>query len=572
LAERIGGGAMGEVWRADDGVLERQVAIKILRPDLLDDDTFAARFRREAQVLATLSHPNIVNVHDYGESDSEGEAEGEGEGESGDRLAYIVMELIDGRSLDEIRRESGPMPAEQALGIIAQALDGLHAAHQREIVHRDIKPANLMLRGDGRVTVTDFGIARAAGAGTTLTDTHAVIGTALYMAPEHAEGHAIPASDLYSIGVVCYQLLTGEPPFTGGSPVEVLFKHVREPAPALPDTFPEPVRAFVAAALAKRPEHRHADAAAMADAARRAAAGLPAATPTPAPAPPPSQPPGKDTGRKRRRLPVILALPFVIVVSSVTVLYNYVGPSPGQPETEMPDAAGPSESASAQSESPQSSSSPSATASESDTDPAQSPSEADDGEEQAGSGSDGGEGQSAGQAGDGSAGGGGSGGGGSGDDPANPAPAPDPDPGGPPEGCGGDRWGAITNVGNGLSVGVSGDTLENGTEVIMGGNTVYGWVRSADSYDYFNACNLSSPSLATTFSGGDYYGGDVVLASGYGGYGATDEWQLESAGSGVYYIKDYVASNCLTSNGEGEQLTVTTCTPGNESQLWRIPR
>jgi serine/threonine protein kinase len=262
LAEPIGGGSMGAVWRADDSVLKRRVAVKILLPELLRDTVFATRFRNEAEVLATLSHPNVVNVHDYGESESD----------PGERVAYIVMELIDGRPLEEeVDTESGTMPADRALGLIAQALDGLHVTHQRQIVHRDVKPSNLMLRADGRVTVTDFGIARTP-ASPKLTASHTVIGTALYMAPEHADGRgAVPASDLYSIGVVCYELLTGETPFTGGSAIEVLNKHINEPAPELPDGFPEPVRAFVAKALAKRPEDRHADAAVMAEAARAAA-------------------------------------------------------------------------------------------------------------------------------------------------------------------------------------------------------------------------------------------------------------------------------------------------------------
>lgn len=196
---------MGAVWRADDEVLARQVAVKILHPALFEDGTFATRFRREARLLAALNHPGIVDVHDYGES---------GEG-TDDRIAYIVMELVDGQPLHEALAESGPMPAERALGLLAEALDALHAAHRRDIVHRDIKPSNLMLGADGRVTVTDFGIARAL-ASTKITASHSVLGTALYMAPEQAEGAATtPACDLYAIGVVCYELLTGETPFTG---------------------------------------------------------------------------------------------------------------------------------------------------------------------------------------------------------------------------------------------------------------------------------------------------------------------------------------------------------------------
>ncbi|MGF1427594.1 protein kinase domain-containing protein, partial [Kitasatospora sp. LaBMicrA B282] len=270
LAERLGGGAMGEVWRAEDEVLERAVAVKILLPALLEDRTFMERFRREAKLLASLSHPGIVEVHDYGE----------GEADPDTRLAYIVMELITGRPLDEALAESGPLPVERGLDILAQALDALHTAHRRGVVHRDIKPSNLMLRDDGRVVVTDFGIARAM-AGTKLTSSQAVLGTALYVAPERAEGKAsVPASDLYSIGVLCYEMLVGEPPFTGETALEIVLKHVREPAPELPERFAEPVRALLAKALAKLPEERFGDAAEMAAAARAAAEGKPAPAPS----------------------------------------------------------------------------------------------------------------------------------------------------------------------------------------------------------------------------------------------------------------------------------------------------
>ncbi|MFE9426599.1 protein kinase [Kitasatospora sp. NPDC006697] len=270
LVERIGGGAMGEVWQAEDQVLERRVAVKIVLPALLDDADFAARFRREALILASLSHPSIVDIHDYGEDEEQ----------PTERLAYIVMELVEGRPLDAVQRERGKLPAAEALDLVAQALDALQVAHERGIVHRDLKPSNLMVTDGGLVKVTDFGIARAL-AGTKITTSHSVFGTALYMAPEQAEGRGIvPASDLYSIGVVAYELLTGELPFTGEAVLEIVLKHVREPAPALPAEFAEPVRAFVARALAKQPEQRYPDAAAMAAVARRAAQGIAEAEPT----------------------------------------------------------------------------------------------------------------------------------------------------------------------------------------------------------------------------------------------------------------------------------------------------
>ncbi|MFJ2188219.1 protein kinase [Kitasatospora sp. NPDC087861] len=295
LVERIGGGGMGTVWRADDAVLARSVAVKILHSALFEDDTFIQRFRREAQLVAAIDHPAVVDVHDYGESGGSGDA-GEGDasdkggeagGDDGERCAYIVMELVDGRPLDRVLAAEGPMPPERALDLVAAALDGLHAAHRREIVHRDLKPSNLMVRSDGRMVITDFGIARAI-ASTKITASHAIVGTALYMAPEQAEGAGTgPASDLYSIGVVCYELLTGTPPFVGEGVLEVALKHVRQPVPELPGTFPAAVRELVAKALAKKPEDRYADAAEMAAAARAAigsagAAGVAGAAGTPA--------------------------------------------------------------------------------------------------------------------------------------------------------------------------------------------------------------------------------------------------------------------------------------------------
>ncbi|TXS74121.1 serine/threonine-protein kinase [Streptomyces sp. sk2.1] len=268
LVGRLGGGAMGEVWRAEDQVLRRQVAVKFLRPSGLDDNSFLPRFRKEAKVLATIRHPGVVGVHDYGEQMFPGNGDGHG---TATRAAYIVMELVEGKTLEELREEHGLLPPARVLDLAAQALDALHTVHRLGIVHRDIKPSNLMLREDGRVTVTDFGIARTE-TGTRLTDPHGIIGTPRYMAPEQARGlPVIPASDLYAIGAVCYELITGTPMFRGASPVEVALKHIEEPVPALPDDVPEAVRAFLSQALAKDPEDRYVNAAVMAAAARRAA-------------------------------------------------------------------------------------------------------------------------------------------------------------------------------------------------------------------------------------------------------------------------------------------------------------
>ncbi|MFF2519352.1 serine/threonine-protein kinase [Streptomyces sp. NPDC058086] len=321
LAERIGGGAMGDVWRADDTVLERRVAVKILRPELLDDARFAKRFRREALILASLDHPGIVDVHDYGEN-----ALGDGS-----RVAYIVMELVEGRPLDEFLKESGPLPPEQALATTAEALEALHAAHRRQVVHRDIKPSNLLICADGRVKVTDFGLARDL-ATSKITPEHAVVGTALYIAPEQVEGHGTtPASDLYSMGVVCYKMLTGKLPFDGERAIEILVKHVQQPVPALPADFPQPVRDFVATALAKKPEDRFPDAATMAAAARTAApAAASSAVAGGAVVSPESggaaevmvapQQGRSGSGRRRILIPLLVACVVTVVVGGVVLI------------------------------------------------------------------------------------------------------------------------------------------------------------------------------------------------------------------------------------------------------------
>ncbi|MET9918389.1 protein kinase [Streptomyces sp. NPDC006435] len=266
LVGRLGGGAMGEVWCAEDQVLRRQVAVKFLRPSGLEDNSFLPRFRKEAKILASIRHPGVVGVHDYGEQMFPGNGGG-----TATHVAYIVMELVEGKTLEELREEHGLLPSARVLDLAAQALDALHTVHRLGIVHRDIKPSNLMLREDGRVTVTDFGIARTE-TGTRLTDPHGIIGTPRFMSPEQARGlPVLPASDLYSIGAVCYELITGTPMFSGASPVEVALKHIEEPVPALPGDVPEATRAFLSKALAKDPEDRYVNAAVMAAAARRAA-------------------------------------------------------------------------------------------------------------------------------------------------------------------------------------------------------------------------------------------------------------------------------------------------------------
>ncbi|MFZ3468804.1 protein kinase domain-containing protein [Streptomyces sp. 4.24] len=599
LAERIGGGGMGEVWRADDGVLRRQVAVKVLLPALLDDIGFAARFRREAMVLASLSHPGIVDVHDYGESRIE----------SGEMVAYIVMELVEGRPLNEVRAQSGPLPAEQVLDIAGQALDALHAAHLQGVTHRDIKPSNLMLGEDGRVTVTDFGIARSSAASIGITDSHAVLGTALYMAPEQAEGlGAVAASDLYSTGVVCYELLTGEPPFTGESVIEIALKHIREPVPALPEEFPAPVRAFVARALAKQPQERYADASVMAAAARRAAAGRPLgeldapAGPTvprpdgaalPAVAVAPTAADGSRWNRLNRLkwlgVPAGIAVPLAVTVTlTVTVAVTVLYIDPRGRQSEAPTAGRePSASVSAPvsgsgSQSP--GASPSAAPGEVTPGASAPPPGGDPGGQGAGGAAPPAAPNPAQGAGGAGAGGrtstgpgaGGAGAGGAGTPGGSSTPGGSGNGGGgsanggstPPQGCGGASWGAITNVGNSLKIGLATSSPQGGAKVVMGGTTTFGWVHEEGNYDSIMACSSSGAAMSRALT----QFGDTVRVELAGQFSGDVWWNLEKAPtSGAYFIKDIsFQGGCLTSNGAGAQLTVVTCDSG-KAQQWRMP-
>ena len=257
LGEILGFGGMSEVHLARDLRLHRDVAVKVLRADLARDPSFYLRFRREAQNAAALNHPAIVAVYDTGEAATP----------SGP-LPYIVMEYVDGVTLRDIVHNDGPMPPRRALEVIADACQALNFSHQHGIVHRDVKPANIMISNTGAVKVMDFGIARAlADGGNSVTQTAAVIGTAQYLSPEQARGEQVDArSDVYSLGCVLYEILTGEPPFVGDSPVAVAYQHVREdpvpPSHKRPGLSAE-LDAVVLKALAKNPDNRYQTAAEM---------------------------------------------------------------------------------------------------------------------------------------------------------------------------------------------------------------------------------------------------------------------------------------------------------------------
>lgn len=257
LGEILGFGGMSEVHIARDTRLHRDVAVKVLRADLARDPSFYLRFRREAQNAAALNHPAIVAVYDTGEAET-----------PNGPLPYIVMEYVDGVTLRDIIHNDGPVPPQRAIEIIADACQALNFSHQHGIVHRDIKPANIMISKNNAVKVMDFGIARAiADSGNRVTQTAAVIGTAQYLSPEQASGQNVDArSDVYSLGCVLYELLTGEPPFVGDSPVAVAYQHVREdpdpPSHRHAGISPE-LDAVVLKALAKNPDNRYQTAADM---------------------------------------------------------------------------------------------------------------------------------------------------------------------------------------------------------------------------------------------------------------------------------------------------------------------
>ena len=258
LDRRIAIGGMGEVWAATDTVLGRQVAVKILRDEFVDSPVALARFRAEARHTAALTHHGIAGVFDYGEDDCDGK-----------HVAFLVMELVHGRPLSKVIAESGPLPTATALSYLAQAADALQVAHDAGVVHRDVKPGNVLVLDDGTIKLTDFGIARAAGSAA-LTEAGQVVGTASYIAPEQAMGaEATATSDVYSLGVVGYEMLAGHPPFTADNALALSMAHVNQSPPPLPDSVPADVRGAITTAMSKSPADRPADAAAFAAELRR---------------------------------------------------------------------------------------------------------------------------------------------------------------------------------------------------------------------------------------------------------------------------------------------------------------
>ncbi|MER7892244.1 protein kinase [Micromonospora sp. NPDC094482] len=258
LTGRIAGGGMGDVWRAVDETLKRPVAVKMLHPRLVSDVGFSERFRREARAMASLRHPGIAEIYDYGETS----------GPEAPRLAYIVMELVQGQPLSQRIAEAGRLDTAETMSVAAQTARALQAAHDVGMVHRDVKPSNLIIEPDGHVVLVDFGVAVLPEAAS-LTGANQVVGTALYMAPEQvSRNETTPAIDIYALGAVVYQCLTGRPPYQGDNPLAVALRHLEDDPPPLPDDVPAEARDLVATAMAKEPTDRYPTAAAMAAAAQ----------------------------------------------------------------------------------------------------------------------------------------------------------------------------------------------------------------------------------------------------------------------------------------------------------------
>jgi eukaryotic-like serine/threonine-protein kinase len=326
IEEIVGSGGMSSVYRARDTVLERAVALKVLHEHFSSDPEYVERFRREARAIARLNHPNIVTVIDRGEFEGR---------------QFIVFEHVAGENLKEVVAREGPLPVPQALVLTQQIARGLAFAHEHGVVHRDVKPQNVLLDESGRPKVTDFGIARSLDPGEALTETGTVLGTSDYIAPEQASGHPVDTrSDQYSLGVLLYELLTGEVPYTGEGVMAVAMRHLRDPVPSVrakQPAVPARVDEIVARAMAKNPEDRFPSVAAMMAAIEaclaeeagepEGATGIVPRVDVGPPRPVAGRPRPRRRSRRRRLLPLLLAL--LVVAAGAAVLAVLVAGTDG---------------------------------------------------------------------------------------------------------------------------------------------------------------------------------------------------------------------------------------------------
>ncbi|WP_445167847.1 protein kinase domain-containing protein [Mycolicibacterium sp. Dal123E01] len=263
LQRLIATGGMGQVWEAVDSRLGRRVAVKVLKQEFTSDPEFVERFRAEARTVAMLNHPGIAAVHDYGETEMDGEG----------RTAYLVMELVNGEPLNSVIKRTGRLSLRHALDMLEQTGRALQVAHAAGLVHRDVKPGNILITPSGQVKLTDFGIAKAVDAAP-VTQTGMVMGTAQYIAPEQALGHdATAASDVYALGVVGYEAVSGKRPFTGDGALTVAMKHIKETPAPLPADLPPNVRELIEITLVKNPGMRYRNGGQFADATAAVRAG-----------------------------------------------------------------------------------------------------------------------------------------------------------------------------------------------------------------------------------------------------------------------------------------------------------
>jgi tRNA A-37 threonylcarbamoyl transferase component Bud32 len=343
LGRLIGAGGMADVYEGRDRVLGRQVAVKIPHPQLARDPAFLARFRREAEMAASLTHPGVVAVYDSGQDDG---------------VSYMVMEYVEGATLAAVLRAEGALEPDRAADLAIAVCAALGAAHAKGLIHRDVKPSNIMLARDGRVKVMDFGVARTLTASTTLTGSVGIVGTAKYISPEQARGAAVDGrSDLYSLGVCLYECLAGRPPFEGDSPVALATSHAYAAPPPLRELRPDLPVAYetvTARAMAKDPASRYQTAADLAEDLRSAKAGRPVSAPRPpepvaplaAASPTASEPVPAGAavpGRPARPASGLLRWPVVVGLAVLTGVALFLAGGPPSARTQQQLAGGPAQ-------------------------------------------------------------------------------------------------------------------------------------------------------------------------------------------------------------------------------------